>query len=121
MLIGLFPEFPFPAKMVVVNSFLLRGLCGTVGGILLWRGSKWGYYLSIIAWLYLIAVSALTLSDLFDKGLVLSFAFLQENYAEFGRPFTRSAVKIIAGVPIVYFLFKGLGQMRQAGQHPGPG
>lgn len=121
MLIGLFPDFPTPAKMVVINSFVLRGLCGTVGGILLWRGSKWGYYLSIIAWLYLTVVSVLTLSDLFDNGLVLTFAFLQENYPEFGRPFTRSAVKIILGVPIVYFLFKGLGQMRRVEGGPGPG
>ena len=112
LLLGMFSDFPLPAKVVVINSFVLRGLCGIVGGILLWRGNKWGYYLSLIAWLYLVAVSALTLSDLFDKGLVMSLSFLQENYPAFGRPFTRSVIKIILGIPIIYLIIKTLGKKR---------
>ena len=113
MLVGLFAEFPLPAKMVVLNSFILRGVFGTVGGVLLWRGSKWGYYLSIITWLYLITVSVLTISDLFDKGMVLSTAFQAEHFNEFGRVFSRSMLKIVLGVPIVYLLFNKLGQARE--------
>ncbi len=112
LLVGMFADFPLPAKMVVLNSFVLRGVCGTIGGILLWRGAKWGFYLSLIAWLYLVTVSVLVFSDLFDKGLIISLSFLQENYAEFGKPFTRSLIKLILGVPIIYFIFKSLGQKR---------
>jgi len=113
LLVGMFAEFPLPAKMVVINSFILRGICGIAGGILLWRGSKWGYYLSLIAWLYLVTVSVLTLSDLFDKGLILSLSFLQENYPNFGRPFTRSIIKILPGIPIIYLIFKTLSEKRK--------
>jgi len=112
LLAGMFGDFPLPAKMVVLNSFVLRGVCGTIGGILLWRGSKWGYYLSLVAWLYLVTVSVLTLFGLFDKGLILSLSFLQENYPNFGRPFLRSVIKIILGIPIIYLIFKSLGQKR---------
>lgn len=112
MLAGLFPEFPLPAKIVIVNSFFLRGICGTLGGVLLWRGNKWGYYLSIITWLYLIVVSVLTLSDLFDKGMVLSSALIDEHFEQFGRVFFRSLLKILIGVPIVYLLFGSLKQRR---------
>jgi hypothetical protein len=113
LLIGMFGDFPLPAKMVVINSFVLRGVCGTLGGILLWRGSRWGYYLSLITWLYLVTVSVLTLSDLFDKGLILSLSFLQENYPNFGKPFARSIIKIILGIPIIYFIFKALSEKRE--------
>lgn len=112
MLIGMFPDFPLPAKMVVVNSFVLRGLCGIIGGILLWRGQRWGYYLTLAAWLYLVTVSILTIMDLFDKGLILSFQFLQENYPAFGRPFARSVVKLVLGAPIIYFVFKEMNKHR---------
>ena len=108
MLAGLFAEFPLAAKIIVLNSFILRGICGVVGGILFFRSSRWGYYLSLIAWLYLVTVSILTLSDLFDKGLVLSLSFLQENYTAFGRAFLRSAIKILLGIPIIYYIFNQL-------------
>lgn len=117
LLIGMFSDFPLAAKMVVINSFVLRGLSGVVGGILLFRGSRWGYYLSLIAWLYLVTVSVLTILDLFDKGLALTFSFLQENYPEFGRPLIRSLIKIILGVPIIYYIFKSLGKNRGIGVH----
>lgn len=118
MLVGLFPDFPLPAKLVVINSFLLRGICGTVGGVLLWRGSKWGYYLSIITWLYLITVSALTLSQLFDNGMVLSTALMNEHYDEFGRALFRSTLKILIGVPVIYLLFYSLGKIRNTQSTP---
>ena len=119
MLIGLFPEFPFPAKVVVINSFVLRGVCGTVGAVLLWRGKEWGYYLSIITWLYLITVSFLTLTDLFDKGMVISSALLAEHYDKFGRVFFRSILKILIGVPIIYLLFSNL-RLRKETNHMTP-
>lgn len=115
LLAGMFSDFPLPAKIVVLNSFILRGICGTVGGILLWRGSKWGYYLTLVAWLYLVTVSVLTLTGLMDKGLIISLSFLQENYSDFGKPFARSIIKIILGVPIIYYIFKSLGKNRGIG------
>lgn len=115
LLIGMFPDFPLAAKMVVINSFVLRGLSGVVGGILLFRGSRWGYYLTLVAWLYLVTVSMLTLTGLMDKGLIISLSFLQENYSDFGKPFARSIIKIILGVPIIYYIFKSLGKNKGIG------
>ena len=107
-LIGQLDKFPTPAKVIVVNSIFFRGICGTLGGILIWRGNRWGYYLTLICWLYLIVVSVLTLVQLHDNGLVVSYEFLEQNYSSFGRPFLISAIKIIAGVPIVHIVIKNL-------------
>lgn len=118
LLFGKLGDFPFAATVVVINSFLLRGVCGTLGGILIWRGNRWGYYLSSIAWVYLVAVSVLTLSDLYGRGLALSPGFLQDNYSAFGRPFAWSLIKILFGLPIIYIIFKGLPRNREFGGPP---
>jgi len=114
LLIGKLENLPVAATVVVVNSLIFRGTCGILGGILLWRGSRWGYYLSLIAWLYLVTVSLLTLWDLHGKGLVLSLSFLQENYSAFGRPFARSLIQVVLGLPIIYVIFKDLGRRRNS-------
>ncbi|MEK6224389.1 MAG: hypothetical protein N2A97_05965 [Thermodesulfobacteriales bacterium] len=101
-LIGQLDTFPLLATVIVFNAIFFRGICGTVGGILIWRGSKWGYYLTLITWLYLIVVSVLTLSQLYNNGIVLSYGFLEENYSSFGRPFLLSSLKILFGIPIVH-------------------
>jgi ABC-type multidrug transport system permease subunit len=114
LLIGKLENLPVAATVVVVNSLIFRGTCGILGGILLWRGSRWGYYLSLIAWLYLVTLSLLTLWDLHGKGLVLSLSFLQESYSAFGRPFARSLIQVVLGLPIIYVIFKDLGRRRNS-------
>ena len=69
---------------------------------MIWRGSKWGYYLTLITWLYLIVVSVLTLNQLYNNGIIISYDFLEENYSSFGRSFLLSSLKILFGIPIVH-------------------
>jgi hypothetical protein len=101
-LIGQLDNFPLLATVIVFNAIFFRGICGTVGGILIWRGSKWGYYLTLITWLYLIVVSVLTLNQLYNNGIIISYDFLEENYSSFGRSFLLSSLKILFGIPIVH-------------------
>ncbi len=103
-LLGLLSNFPLAATIIVINAILFKGLCGVVGGILIWRGSKWGYYLTLITWIYLIVVSILTIIQFYNNGIEFSYAFLVENYSSYGRRFIYSIVKIIVGVPIVYLV-----------------
>lgn len=107
-LIGQLDNFPLMATVIVFNAIFFRGLCGAVGGILIWRGSKWGYYLTLITWLYLIAVSILTFNQLYNGGIVLSYGFLEENYSSFGRPFLMSLFKMLLGIPIVHYVLNDL-------------
>ncbi len=108
LLLDRLDSYPTAAVIVVVNAIVIRGICGTFGGILIWRGSKWGYYLCLITWLYLIVVSILTFAQLYDSGVVLSFGFLKEHYSSFGRPFLLSFVKVLFGLPIVHIILNEL-------------
>ena len=101
-------SFPFAAKVIVFNSIFFKGICGFLGGVLIWRGSKWGYYLTLLCWLYLIIVSFLTLIQLYGNGLELSYGFLEQNYSNFARPFLISILKIVIGIPIVHLIINDL-------------
>lgn len=107
-LIGELDNFPLMATVIVFNAILFRGICGTIGGILIWRGSKWGYYLSLISWLYLIVVSVLTFNHLYNNGIVISYGFLEENFSSFGRPLLLSSLKVLFGIPIVHIVLNDL-------------
>ncbi len=107
-LIGQLDAFPFSATIVVMNAIFFRGICGVAGGALIWRGSKWGYYLVLLCWLYLIVVSMLTIIQLYNNGLVLSYEFLEQNYSAIGKPFLISVLKIVVGIPIVRIALKDL-------------
>jgi hypothetical protein len=108
LLLDRLDSYPSAAVIVVVNAIVIRGICGTFGGILIWRGSKWGYYLSLVTWLYLVAVSILTFTQLYDSGVLLSFDFLKEHYSRFGRPFLLSFLKVFFGLPILYIILNDL-------------
>ena len=107
-LLGQLGSFPLAAKVIVFNSIFFKGACGTLGGILIWRGSKWGYYLTLLCWLYLIVVSLLTLIQLHNNGIEISYGFIEENFSNFGRPFLISLVKIVIGVPIIHMVIRDL-------------
>ena len=107
-------DFPLAATIIVINAILFRGLCGVVGGILIWRGSKWGYYLTLVTWVYLVVVSILTIIQLYNNGIEFSYSFLVENHSSYGRRFIYSIVKIIAGVPIVYLVLNSILKSYQA-------
>lgn len=113
-LIGQLDNFPPMATIIVFNAIFFRGICGIVGGIFIWKGSKWGYYLTLITWLYLIVVSVLTFLQLYDNGIVLSYGFLEEHYSSFGRPFLLSSLKILFGIPIVHLVLNALLKAHQS-------
>ncbi len=106
-------KLPPGAELIVVNAILFRGICGTLGGILLWTGRRIGSYLALVTWFYLIIVSVLTLLSLYNKGIDLSTAFQSGQLAAFGRPFAWSVVKLILGIPVVYILIRELSRERK--------
>lgn len=108
LLIDRLGSYPTGAVMVIINAIVIRGICGTAGGVLIWKGSKWGYYLTLVTWLYLLVVSILTLAQLYESGAVLSIEFFKDNYSIFGRPFVQSILKILFGIPIVHIIVKEL-------------
>ena len=107
-LLGNLSDFPVAATIIVINAIVFRGICGVVGGILIWRGIKWGHYLTLITWLYLVVVAILTINQQYNQGLILSHSFLSENYSTFGRRFLYSALKLAAGLPIVYIVINNI-------------
>jgi uncharacterized membrane protein (DUF2068 family) len=105
-------NLPVAAVIIVVNAILFKGVCGIVGGVLLWMGKRWGSYLTALTWSYLIVVSLLTLLSLFNRGLVLSPGFLSGHYDTFGKPLEWSLIKLFLGVPIVYLLIRDILRVR---------
>lgn len=110
-------SLPPGAVLIVVNAVLFRGICGTAGGILLLTGRRRGSYLALVSWLYLIAVSSLTLISLHNKGIQLSSVSLAE-LASFGKPLSWSLAKLALGIPIVFLLIKDLNHARKPVANP---
>jgi len=107
-LLGQLENFPPMAAIIIFNSIFFKAICGIVGGVLIWRGIKWGYFLTLIAWLYLIIVSVFTLVQLYNNGIVLSYSFLEANFSTVGRPFMMSMLKMLFGIPIVHIVLNSL-------------
>ena len=97
-------NLPPGAVLIVVNAIVFRGVCGTLGGILLWTGRRIGSYLTLVAWFYLVIVSILTIFSLYNKDLHLSTALRGDHLAAFGKPLAWSAVKLALGIPVIYYL-----------------
>lgn len=93
-------NLPTAAFIVVTNSIFFRGLLGTMGGILLWRGRAWGYYLSLLSWAYMIAVSILTISsEAINDGAISAGLFVHEY---------ETTLKLVLGTPICYILLRDI-------------
>lgn len=101
-------NLPEGAVLIVVNAVVFRGICGTLGGVILWTGHRLGSYLTLITWSYLIIVSILTLVSLYNKGIHISSAFESDHLAAFGKPLAWSIVKLALGIPVFYLLIKDL-------------
>ncbi|MEW6143479.1 MAG: hypothetical protein AB1598_00510 [Thermodesulfobacteriota bacterium] len=107
-------NLPPGALLIVVNAVVFRGVCGTVGGILLFAGRRWGSYLALVAWSYLIVVSILTLIGLHDKGLQLVSLLHGEVPASFGKPLFWSLAKLVLGIPVAYALMMDILRARRS-------
>jgi len=89
-------------------AFALRGVAGTVGGVLLWRGSRRGYQLTAVCWTYLVLFGIAAIVHLFTSGqLGVPFVFEPENRWVW-REISKSLGKLIWGAPIVYVLLRDL-------------
>ena len=106
-------SLPSGAVLIVVNAIVFRGVCGTAGGVLLWTGRRTGNYLVLVTWFYLIIVSVLTTASLYNKGLDLSTAFHDDQLGAFGKPLAWSVVKLVFGLPVIYFLTRDLTHKRK--------
>lgn len=113
-------NLPSGAVLIVVNAIVFRGVCGTLGGVLLWTGRRVGSYLALVTWSYLIIVSVLTIIGLHDKGLHFSSIVHREVPASFGKPLLWSLAKLFLGIPIVCLVLSDLlGAGKSFGSRPG--
>jgi hypothetical protein len=92
---------------LAVAAFLCRGVCGTVGGVLLCMGKKSGYFLSSIAWGYLLIIGLFSFYQIFTGGFFTSFEFTPENHM-FWKMFAKSIGKIFWGSLLSFILIKDL-------------
>lgn len=106
-------SLPPGAVFIVVNAIVFRGVCGALGGVLLFIGRRWGSYAALVTWCYLVVVSILTLVGLHDKGLELSSVLHWEIPASFGKPLFWSLAKLALGIPIAYALMTDILQSRR--------
>lgn len=93
--------------VLIVLAVFCRGICGVVGGVLLWRGNKLGYQLSIVMWGYMVIVGLLAFYQIFTDPHFTSFEFSPEN-SVFWSVIGKSAGKLIWGIPFLYILTRDL-------------
>jgi hypothetical protein len=89
--------------LIMLSAILFRGICGVVGGVLLWKGKRLGYQLSIIAWTYLVIVGLVSLYQLFGTDIFQSFEFSIDNKL-FWSMLGKTIGKLIWGIPFIYIL-----------------
>jgi hypothetical protein len=106
-------NLPPGAVLIVVTAIVFRGVCGTLGGVLLWAGRRTGSYLALVTWFYLVIVSILTIFGLYNKDLHLSTAFRSDHLAAFGKPLAWSVAKLALGIPVIYYLVTDLMRTRK--------
>lgn len=99
---------PPGSMLIVVNAIVFRGIFGTLGGVLLWTGRRFGSYLTLVTWSYLIFVSLLTIFSLYNKGIQIPTAFQGDHIAAFGKPLGWSVAKLALGIPVIYILITDL-------------
>ena len=107
-----FDELSFLVFLALL-AVIFRGLCGVVGGVLLWRGSKLGYQLSLVMWMYMLVVGLIAFYQLFTGPYFTSFEFTPDNQL-FWSAFGKNGGKLIWGVPFIYILIKSLFESRKA-------
>jgi hypothetical protein len=101
-------DLPPQAMLIIVNAVVFRGVCGTLGGALLFTGRRWGSCLALVTWCYLIIVSVLTLIGLHDKGLQLTSIVHWEVPASFAKPLLWSLAKLALGIPLASALISDI-------------
>tara|TARA_R110002111_G_scaffold199222_1_gene264793 strand:- start:17 stop:454 length:438 start_codon:yes stop_codon:yes gene_type:complete len=82
-----------------IIAFIARGICGAVGAILLWQGTKRGYQLSLVCWAYLVVVGLIA---------VVQMPLLDLPNATLARHIGSTLGKLIFGIPFLYLLTSDL-------------
>lgn len=111
-ILGLFAAGMLPLRwlLIVFLGIACRGVCGLIGGVLLCRGRRLGYILSIVAWIYGVTVGAITLSSLF---LGPSAALVRADQALLAKGLGSSLGKLLWGIPFLTILVRDLLQSRK--------
>ena len=92
---------------LIMAALLFRGVCGTIGGILLWQGKRIGYIFSLTCWLYMVIVGTMTSCTIFSGDLFKNFEFSPDNQF-FWSALGSSAGKIFFGTPFIFILTRDL-------------
>ena len=80
-------------------AFFARGICGLIGAISLWRGTRIGFQLSIVCWFYNVVIGLIALTQ---------FPFLNLSDPVMARHVGSTIGKLLFGFPILYFLLTRL-------------
>ena len=94
---------------LVMTELLFRGVCGTIGGILLWQGKRIGYIFSLTCWSYMAIVASYTI---FSGDLFKNLEFSSDNKF-FWSTLGKIAGKISWGIPFIFILTRDLIRTRE--------
>jgi hypothetical protein len=101
-------DFSFCKIFLTIAAFLFRGCAGVIGGILLFKGKRLGYYLSILSWSYLIIVSLFSLISLGAGDYNWDLSTYDGSSTIHFKLFSKAIGKIIWGLIILYILVKDI-------------
>ncbi len=106
LLILLPREFPLWMTIYFITAVFLRGLPGLIGGILLYRGQRWGYKLSLICWCFILLNGIFS----FIRNENLDPVPGLEEYAN--STYWKNVIKcfgsLAVSIPVSYLLFQDL-------------
>lgn len=79
-------------KLVIVFSCI-------IGGVLLWKGSKWGYQLSVVGWLVILYASIVS--------IYVAFQPATKEAARFTM-FIKDGLFLTIGIPVFFILVRDI-------------
>lgn len=82
----------------VVEKMMI-GFCSIIGGILLWRGHKWGYRLSTIGWAVILYASIMSLYVAFQPEVNEQLKITMMS---------KDIIYLLVGIPILSILIRDI-------------
>lgn len=99
ILLKVIPTVSVLMVMLAIVTFTARGVCGAVGAILLWQGTKRGYQLSLVCWSYVVVVGLIA---------VVQIPLLDLPDAILAKHIGSTLGKLMFGIPFLYLLASDL-------------
>ncbi|GAA5215851.1 hypothetical protein ACFSJ3_10540 [Corallincola platygyrae] len=93
--------------VLAILAFVMRGICGVVGSVMLWKGKRLGYQLATATWVYMV-IAALYSLVVLHMNVIPSFELNEVNHVLYLKPLSNGLGKLIWGLPFLYILIRDL-------------